>query len=213
LPLEDAIIRYKPEASGSVAADRFDYQRNWAICKLLELHKKQSDYVLVIEYHDDISVVDSASDPKNIAFYQVKTLKNGTYSVSKLIRRDKLKANLKGSILGKLYRHKLDFKEKVKSLNVISNARYKVALKTDGDKSQKKETICCNDLHESELKRIASALRNEHELTEDPVFATVTYLLVSDIPLEHHSEVAHTKLCRFIEEQFPNIKYQGLLVR
>lgn len=212
MTLKDEIVSYKPEPSGSVAADRFDYQRNWAICKLLELHKKQADYAMVIEYHDDICVVDSSAKPQKIAFYQVKTSKNGTYSISKLIKRSKGKSQLKGSVLGKLYQHKIDFKERVESLNVISNARYKVALKPDGNNSQKKETICCSDLHDNEINKIKTALKIEHTLNEEPDFADITYLLVSDISLEHHSEVTHTKLCRFIEEQFPDTKYQGLLV-
>lgn len=212
MTLKDELLSFNPEQSGSVTADRFDYQRNWAICKLLDLHKKGDDYVMVFEYHDDISVVDSPTNPQRISFYQVKTLKSGTYSISKLIKRDKGKLQFKGSILGKLYRHKIDFNDGVESLNVISNAKYKVILKAEDDDSRKKETICCSDLHDKEIDKIRKALKDEHELEEDPAFEGITYLLVSNIPLEYHNEVTQSNLSKFIEEQFPGIKYQALLI-
>lgn len=52
--LKDEILQIEPELSGAVSSDAFDYQKDWAICKLIELHEQGSDYAVVFEYHEEI---------------------------------------------------------------------------------------------------------------------------------------------------------------
>ena len=41
------ICTVKPrEGSGSSISNRFDFQKDWAICKVLELHEKTEDYLI-----------------------------------------------------------------------------------------------------------------------------------------------------------------------
>jgi hypothetical protein len=95
----ESLMGHRPrENSGAPAANRFGYQRTWALCHLLSLHEQPGDYVLILEFHDDILVLDDVSDPKVIDFYQIKTLGKGHWTKAALVRasEDKPAAPRKG---------------------------------------------------------------------------------------------------------------------
>jgi len=49
------IIELKPDDnSGSTISNRYGYQKNWAMMKMLELERKGRDYMIVFDYHEDI---------------------------------------------------------------------------------------------------------------------------------------------------------------
>lgn len=91
------------ENSGSVSSNRFDYQKDWAISKIIDL-SKNADFLLVFEFYEDIIVFDSSDNPNVIDFYQVKTKVTGKHSVSSLLKKTK-----GSSILGKLFTNKINF--------------------------------------------------------------------------------------------------------
>ena len=63
------------ETAGSRSTNRLDYQQDYAIFCLLELHTKGEDYRILLDYHDDIVILFPSEDPQDIHFYQVKTSK------------------------------------------------------------------------------------------------------------------------------------------
>src|SRR4051812_13632329 len=87
------------ERAGSLAANRFGYQLDWALCRLLELHAEGKDYVVVIDLHDDVLVFDSATDPQSVICYQIKTKDSGSWSRANLLYRKKGKDGPLASIL------------------------------------------------------------------------------------------------------------------
>ena len=109
MPLADALLAHKPrETSGGPSANRFAYQRTWALCHALTLHEAEQDYVIVLEFHDDILVLDRLTEPTRAEFFQVKTKKSGIWTVSGLLqgasKKDPTVAEAK-SILGRLVDH------------------------------------------------------------------------------------------------------------
>src|SRR5262245_45644489 len=93
------------EQAGAETVNRFEFQTAWGILPLLYLHDGGVDYSIAFEFHDDIIVLDSASDPKKIRFYQVKSRKNGMWSLAALTSREPGADGPKSSIVGKLYEH------------------------------------------------------------------------------------------------------------
>lgn len=77
------------ERAGPRTADRFEYQLHWALCHLLGLHESGQDYLITFDYHDDILVFDSESDPQNVAFIQVKTKDGKHWTLNDLIKPGK----------------------------------------------------------------------------------------------------------------------------
>lgn len=78
MSLKKLVHDNKPrEKSGPRSSNRFDFQKEWAICKLLELHQTDDDYLLVLDYPRVFLFLSPDSfvstSPKNIAIDGVLT--------------------------------------------------------------------------------------------------------------------------------------------
>ncbi|MEA4849129.1 MAG: dsDNA nuclease domain-containing protein, partial [Clostridiaceae bacterium] len=147
MDLRETIIKQKPrDNSGSRSANRFEYQKNWALCKLLELYLTRKDYLLIFEYHDDIIILDSEVNPQKVEFYQVKTKDHSEWTLNDLISSSKAKRKIIPSILSKMYINKLNFPSSTQSLNLVSNQKYNIKLKKSKGLSNNKNRICILDV-------------------------------------------------------------------
>lgn len=213
MELKNRIIQQKPrENSGTSSSNRFDYQQDWAICKLLELHQSGSDYLLILDYHDDVVVLNSSVDPTEMSFYQLKTKGTGNWNLNAMLRRRKGASGELPSMLGKLYGCKLSFPEHTISLNFVSNASFKVELKDTKQKSIDKRTICLSDLSSKEVQKVVSELKKEHGVTDDPSLIDITFLHVSDLILNDRETYVKGKLSDFMESLNPDGKFKISLV-
>ncbi|MFD2209508.1 dsDNA nuclease domain-containing protein [Virgibacillus halophilus] len=70
--LKDSFVKPR-DTSGPRSSNRFDYQKDWAILKMMEMYEVEEDFLLVMDYYDDVVVYDSATDLENISFSQIKT--------------------------------------------------------------------------------------------------------------------------------------------
>ena len=53
----DKLARTKPkENAGSRSSNRFEYQINWGLNLLLKMEEANEDYIMILDYHDDIVV-------------------------------------------------------------------------------------------------------------------------------------------------------------
>lgn len=204
MSLTEKIVKTKPrEKSGSVSSSRFDYQKDWSLCKLIDTHRSGSDYIVIFDWHEDLLIMDNEARPNSITFYQIKGKKSGNWTVSSLLSSDKDKdGELLLSILGKLYDCKSKFNIETSSLNFVSNARFNVKL-TTGDKSLSKDSICIIELSEDERKEIVAKIKSEHKLIDDPKFEDITFLKVVDLSLDDSSGHTKGKITEFLEEIFP----------
>ena len=105
------MIEFPPDDnSGSSSSNRFAYQKNWALYKMLELEQLGRDYMIVMDYHEDVVIIDASIEDNNIDFYQVKTKKGDYWRPTDLLAAGKdSNGNVKNSILGKLLKHSIDF--------------------------------------------------------------------------------------------------------
>lgn len=77
---------------------------------MLELEQLGRDYMIVMDYHEDVVIIDASIEDNNIDFYQVKTKKGDYWRPTDLLAVGKdSKGNIKNSILGKLLKHSIDF--------------------------------------------------------------------------------------------------------
>ena len=105
------MIEFAPDDnSGSSSSNRFAYQKNWALYKMLELEQLGRDYMIVMDYHEDIVIIDASIEGNNIDFYQVKTKKGDYWRPTDLLATvEDANGKIKNSILGKLLKHSIDF--------------------------------------------------------------------------------------------------------
>lgn len=199
MSLADRLLALPPrERAGSRSANRFDYQLDWALCHLLDLHEQDQDYVLIIDYHDDVLVLDSASNPEKVYFYQIKTTTSGNWTTTRLVARKRGAHGPLHSILGKLYQHYIDFGDSVGGLYFVTNAP--LSLTTDGGgRTTSGDGFTFSSLGSKDRDRVCTALESECSLNGAPADLSKIHYQRSPLPPSGHSQQALGKLVEFLE--------------
>ena len=143
------------ETSGSNSSARFLYQKNWALSHLLKLHKNGEDYVFAFEFHDDVLVLNSEIEPTKLSFFQVKTKRAKNWTINGLTTssKDKKTGDIKLSILGKLYQHKVNFDTEAVELSFVTDSYFSF--------DTTKLKVYGLDLEESDRDNITSKINSE----------------------------------------------------
>jgi len=202
LALKEKLVTIKPiEMGGSRAANRLEYQRDYALCCLIELHLKKRDYRILFDYHDDIVILFPSNEPSELHFYQVKTDRTNNWSLGRLLKRKNPKGGISLSILGKMFSLFQKFAEHTASLNFVSNANFNFKLK-DQSKSLAKNEIYLIDLAQQEFEVAKKKITDElsFELTDE--LAKITVFKVSSLSLDDHSIHVLGKLTDFLVNKF-----------
>ena len=211
--LKNEIIENKPrENAGARSSSRFDYQKDWSICQLLDFHNEKSDYLFVFDYQEDLMIMDSESNPKKVSFYQIKGKKNkGYWTLAELLKSPISKKNeILLSIVGKLYDCKLKAKKSTESLNFVSNIGFKVSDKEF--KSLEKKEICIIELNSDDKQKIQQKLIQEHPNEEVTEYEEITFLKVVELNLDDSPTYTKGKIADFLNERYPNAKHNIPLI-
>jgi hypothetical protein len=195
---EELIARPQRENAGARSRNRSGYQESWSLCKLLELHQEAADYLLILEYHDDVICLDSATHPTGVAFFQVKTRKSGHWTRTQLTARKKKKP----SVLGLLYGGFLTFPQACTGLNLVSNFRFDLDL-ADGSDSKQRPRICLDEVEPGELAKLQDSLKKELELQVLHGGINLTFLEVSSLAVDDHENHALGRLASFLNKHHP----------
>jgi Cap4 dsDNA endonuclease len=205
--LKEQFAAIPRETAGSRNSNRTDYQKDWAICHLLELHDSHDAYALVVERHDDVVVLNCPVDPTRADFYQLKTKDDGDWKLSKLLYVEKSKgaAKKKGiekkmSFLAKLYSNRLACDDCDMTASFVSNARFALIL-ANGEDGAKRDEICLSELSTNDLASILAKLKEEHGLEKEPECASYFYFRRSDLGVNNHSICAQGKIAEYLERR------------
>lgn len=178
MKFEDQIIKLKPrEESGSKTARKYIFQNDWSLFLLMRNHDKTDDYVYLFDFHEDLIVLDSNDNPKNIDFYQIKSKDSGNWTVTGLTKSDSGKL----SILGKLYLNKLNFPNETRSLNFVSNARFSIKDLASKEDSTLKTQIKLSEFDDKNIKTCNDKLNIEHTPNDCSDFKHFTNLKVTKL--------------------------------
>jgi hypothetical protein len=116
--------------SGPHSAKGSDFASYWVILRVIELERaKQSDYLFVCEYMQDVAEFDSAHLPARLKLYQLKKKEGGYWSASELTgQTSKTKAPKADKPIMKLLGHVRSFKSVQASGAFVSNSKFNVSL-------------------------------------------------------------------------------------
>lgn len=114
------------DSGGARAKNRFDFQRDWILCRILELYRSGQDFIVVCDYHDDVLVLNADPACATVDFFQVKTDAANRFTLASLLKRKKLKTGPGPSIIGKLYSHRFRFKGTVGRTTLVTNLHPKL---------------------------------------------------------------------------------------
>lgn len=218
MALKNRLVENKPrERGGTLASNRLQFQKDWALCKLLELQLTDQNYVVILDFHDDILIIDSATEPQLAQYYQLKTLSGGgSWTTKSLVSK---KESEEFSHLGKLVFHRVSCPDEHVELNFVSNAGYKIKL--EGRKNAKEalnvSTICMSTLVESERTIINEKIHEEFS-QDVPEFFDITYLRVTDLGIRGHDVYTKGKISEFLDSYArpdnrvnPSVAYKMLI--
>jgi hypothetical protein len=232
-PMQDKVIRSLfrdfegDETGGRHAIRGFSFQVWQAVLETLRAHASGADYAIVLEWQQDIAILNSSVEPTEVAFVQLK--KNETsvhWTFPSLIKAEanadievevensqgqskkKKPKKIKPSILAKLYAHRIRFRECDKAeLVFASNAKYDIEL--DGEIGSKIiENVRLLDISQESVVKLSKAFRSQLGLPGEEVIDLKDFSLrITECPVEEGykylvGELA--ELCLFKKIQ-PNV--------
>lgn len=209
LDLQTLVFAKKPrENAGARSSNRFDYQKDWAIVKLTELHASGKDYLLAFEFHDDIAIFDASENPSKIEFYQVKTQDKPHWLLTDFAKTKKDKdGNQLPSIFGKLNDHLSNYGNCVAGLFLITNSKVQATLTNDTD-CMSVRTFDLKDVKNDEIQKLSTKLTVEFGTNDLQNLINLIAFRLRELDINQHSDITKAKLSAFIEAELPDVKYQ-----
>lgn len=179
MALNDDLIGLLPqEESGSKTSRKYDFQKDLSLYLMIEFYNKRDDFVFLFDFHDDLAVLDSESQPKQIDFYQIKSKDRGNWTITKL---SKAKGKQKYSIIGKLYLNKINFQKYAKRLTFITNTNFNFGKLKDGRNTIGLTKIDARDLENGNISIFNKRIKKEHRLSSNPKFEELTTFEVTKL--------------------------------
>lgn len=181
---------------------RFNYQTDWAITYLIEKILKNEDFVIFMEYHEDVICSNSTQLNENIEFefYQLKTT-NTNHTLESMCKYEV--SSKSNSVLGKMILsiENKNFKKNVKKLCLLStsNINFKEKINIMGSYKFLK------DLSEDEINKIFEHLN--FELKEiDLGYKDIICFQKANLPFQNSESTTKGKISEFINTKYGSVK-------
>ena len=221
----DNIVAKKPrENAGALAGNRFAYQLDWGLKRLLDLEESGQPYTVIFDYQDDILVLDSDENPQYIDFYQVKTnaaaagwKRNQLYQVAKKKTQEltveptlfdeeeeEVEADEKYSKIAKLLIHSLDFPDNARDFFFVTNANFGGTL-VKGTKLSKAKELDFSDLIEKAKEEIQKKVKEELPELDESVFEHL-HFIKNQMSIDDHEATMIGLLTNFLNEHLSMAK-------
>ena len=199
----ELVIQFPDDNSGSTASNRFGYQKNWPIFKLLELESLGRDYMIVMDYHEDVIILDSSTKIENIDFYQLKTRSGDHWRPGELISRGKnSKGEIVHSILGKLLKHSIDFPS-ARDYYFVTDSFLAKGTIVKGNDFQK-DKIPFSKFKPESQKSIKDAIKKEFPEISDDVWDHF-YVSQEQLKADNYKKTILGEINGFIEKNLPMV--------
>lgn len=201
LSMESNILGHaQRETSGATTFGKYNFQYHWALCRIIEKHKSNAGYALLIEYHEDVVIADSLfGSSAKFEFFQVKNTGN-SFTVDSLTKRVKGAEGLKNSILGKLLSSCIgtEYETRITEIGLVSSSGFSFDQK---DNKLKLDIITSGDLSVDCLSGLTGKLKSELGID---IFPENLKFIIPKIKLENQEEFVIARFAELVNEIFPN---------
>ena len=203
------LISLKPrEEVGSNISRKYSFQHDLSLYLLLINHENSEDYVYLFDFHDDLMILDSSTNPQKIDFYQIKSKDKGNWTLNDLLKSEKNKKTKKDklSIIGKMYLNKVNFPDNANSLIFISNAPFSIKNLKNKEESLRRSLIKASELDDKCLNLCINKIKEEHSLNDASDFENIIQLQVTNLSNKDSSTHCLGELSKLIHKLNPNNK-------
>lgn len=183
----ETLLRDLPEdeKGGASATLGFTFQQWWATLTAVERLASTGDFAILLEFKEDVAILDSPTTPTTVEFCQVKkSEREGAWSLKDLHRRGRKLKDAPGyepSILAKLYRRKVEFTGHPTTLRFVSNVGFK--LPNEQDQHAQAGDTCLDSLAEEQAKLVCADVRDQLNLEEGQVDLACLHVHQTNLPI------------------------------
>lgn len=185
------------KTSGSMAFNRFEMQISQAVLLSIDLYT-DLDFLLVMDYYDDITLFNDSKNPNTVSYYQMKTSED-TFTFNAIIKND---------WINKLYEHLFDDKYVIKELGLITNCPIR---ETDTPKKiYREEKTSFSSFNENTIKKIKEDIAKKFDIPEKDVDLSNFFHMRTNLTINKHQELAENELANFLHKDYPKITYDSI---
>ena len=191
--------------SGSMAYNRFEFQLSETLHMAIELYDSL-DYLLILDYYDDITLFDNEVDPQFVSYYQVKS------------NEEKVTINtaIKEDWLAKLYAQLSRSEWTIGELGLITNCPLKATVTVqDENGKQKRNTYTYKSektpfqkFNEETVNLIRADIAKKFEIDPDEVDLSKFVHMRTTLSLASHRELVEQQMSSFLYNKHPKISVE-----
>ncbi|UTC54392.1 DUF4297 domain-containing protein [Treponema sp. OMZ 803] len=179
--------------SGSRSYNRLDMQVTQALHMAIELFDNVN-FLLVMDYYDDITIFDDSDNPQSVSYYQMKT-SNDTITVATILREE---------WLPKLYAHLNNPTYLIKNLGLITNC----PIKFDSQILREEETPF-SKINEQTVAKIKEDISKKMGITVSEINLSKFIHVRTTLTIERHRDIAEQELGNFLLKKYPKITLEA----
>lgn len=179
MELKGIISSTHKEIVGSRTKNRLTIQISYAIQLIMELYT--TDYLVLMDYIEDVSVIENPDDPASIHLYQVKTKSaDQQYQLSTVISEEWYQ---------KLYKNAQKYDVSLGGAAVVCNTDVVASKKSIFPNTK---TLLDEFKSNENIKKIRQAIAKDLEVSEEDVDLSKFYFIRSQLSVKgHKDEVEH----------------------
>ena len=191
------------ENAGARSSNRFSFQQVWAFDYMLKIIEYDINFILFMEFHDDVIVLSESEQHQYLDFFQIKTdAKDSRYITPSFLIRYGKKFPQKMSIIQKMIDEFVKFEDDTKGIHLVSNKSFDFGKLKDQTESKNKSSIVFNDINETNIKKIKSdmckACNKKNNCNEECL--NVIYFDVSDLDLMSYEDAVLGRMIKKLDD-------------
>ena len=193
MSLKDAISENHKEIVGSRTKNRLTVQLSCAVQLIMEFYT--TDYLILMDYIEDISVVENPENPSDIHLYQVKTkTADKSYLLSAIINNKWYQ---------KLYQNAQKYATFLSDATVICNAD----VVHSGEVVFENEKTSLKDIEiNKNIKKIKNAIAKDLKIKENDVDLSKFYFVRSNLSVKGHKNEVEYEFEDFLLSKDPELQ-------
>ncbi len=195
LSLKQEIEKSHKEIYGSRSKNRLSLQISYAIELIIEFYNL--DFLILMDYIEDVSVIENPNDPSKIHIYQVKSKKAGSnFTLASIIKDEWFQ---------KLYSNGLKYSNYVETANIVCNADI-----LDGKNSIliNKQTSVSDDIQLKNINKIKDAIAKYNNILVTDVDLSSYYFIKTELTTKNHKQDITYKFESFLNSLSSDVQIE-----
>lgn len=193
MSLKEQIELSKNDISGSRTKNRLTVQVSYAMQLIMEFYSM--DYVILMDYIEDVVIIENPDEPTGIHLYQVKTKSTD--------KQYTLNTVIKDEWFQKLYKNAQKYEGNVKEASLVCNTD--IVVKQENVFANTKSNLA--DMKEDlNVKKIVKAIAKDLNISELEVDLSQFYFVKSNLSTKGHKDEVEHQFENFLLKEDSNLQ-------